>query len=160
MNRETMNMDHVETSVEIHGSLDAVFDLVTMARYWPRWHPATRGIGGVVERPYQLGDLIHEVGEIGGVVAQVTWRVAEHERPARVVLEEVSSLATITYTFDAFDDDVLFRRRLEYDESPFQDLLPDRGALRNVMREQSEEGLRRLKELVENILRLEEERPS
>jgi len=149
-------MASVEATVEINGQAEAVFDLVTMARFWPRWHPATRAVGGVVERPYQLGDLVQERAEIGGMTAQVTWRVAEHERPRRVVLEETSLRATIAYDFEPIEEGVVFRRRLDYDDTPFR-ALPDPGAMHSVMQDQSEEALRRVKELVERILAAESE---
>jgi hypothetical protein len=53
-------------TVTINGTSKAVFDLITTARLWPQWHPATKGVGGVVERPYGLGDLIHERGSNRG----------------------------------------------------------------------------------------------
>ena len=53
-------MTAVVNTVTINGAPKAVFDLITTARLWPQWHPATKGVGGVVERPYGLGDMIHE----------------------------------------------------------------------------------------------------
>jgi hypothetical protein len=40
----------VVNTVTINGTPKAVFDLITTARLWPQWHPATKGVGGVVER--------------------------------------------------------------------------------------------------------------
>jgi uncharacterized protein YndB with AHSA1/START domain len=35
--------------------IDAVFDVVTTARFWPEWHPATRGVEGDIDHPARLG---------------------------------------------------------------------------------------------------------
>src|SRR5262249_55217918 len=61
--------------ITITGPAEAVFDLVTTARYWPRWHPATLAVGGVTQRPFGLGDRIHERVRFGEVVTQGTWEV-------------------------------------------------------------------------------------
>src|SRR5262245_8578270 len=59
-------MPRVVNSVRIDGAVEQVFDLVTTTKYWPQWHPATVGVGGVTERPIALGDVIHERARIGG----------------------------------------------------------------------------------------------
>ena len=58
-------MATLTTTIQIHGALAPVFDLVTTTRFWPQWHPATIGVGGVTERPFQLGDKIRERAHIG-----------------------------------------------------------------------------------------------
>ena len=55
----------VTTSIHIQGQANAVFDLMTTARFWPQLHPATTAVGGVTERPFQLGDVVHERAQIG-----------------------------------------------------------------------------------------------
>ena len=50
--------------------IDAVFDVVTTARFWPAWHPATRGVEGDVDHPAQLGDQIIEHVTIAGVAGR------------------------------------------------------------------------------------------
>ncbi len=92
-------MDRVLNRVRIEGALEPVFDIVTTARFWPRWHPASEGVGGVTERPFLLGDFIDERGKISGVPFRVRWRVVEHARPSRVVLEAAAPPARITYAF-------------------------------------------------------------
>jgi len=48
-------MTRAANQVTIGGPPERVFDLVTTARYWPDWHPATLAVGGVTERPMALG---------------------------------------------------------------------------------------------------------
>src|SRR5438046_7082022 len=75
-------MTAVVNTVTINGAPKAVFDLITTARLWPQWHPATKGVGGGVERPYGLGDLIHERGRIGDKDCERTWNAGEYPRPS------------------------------------------------------------------------------
>jgi uncharacterized protein YndB with AHSA1/START domain len=148
-------MASVVNTVLIAGPLEAVFDLVTQARFWPRWHPATLGVAGVLERPYQLGDLIHERGEVAGTPFFVTWTVIEHDRPARVVLGMPPPPAKIIYSFEERHAMTEFQRELEYDDTAFKAKVPDPAALAKYMHTQSEEALKRLKGVVEQILKAE-----
>jgi hypothetical protein len=133
-----------------------VFDLVTSARLWPEWHPATLSVSGVTHQPYQLGDVVHERVRFVGLELDVTWRVAEHVRPSRVVLQAFTSPARIIYSFQARGDAIEFRRELEYDGKLLRHVVPATVDLDGLMQEQSDEGVRRLKELVEGILRDEQ----
>ena len=86
-------------------------------------------MGGVTQRPYQLGDAIHEQGEMAGIAFRVSWQVIEHVRPARVVLRAEVPPARITYTFKARGGNTEFRRELEYDEAVFRAAVPNPGEL-------------------------------
>src|SRR5688500_7612190 len=138
----------VVTTVTINGAPKAVFDLITMARLWPQWHPATKGVGGVVERPYGLGDLIHERGRIGDKEFETTWKVVEHVRPSKIVLQSQTAPTRITYTFTAGKGTTVFPRKLEYKADSFATV----KELEKVMRDQSEQGVKQLKAVVEKIL--------
>jgi hypothetical protein len=126
-------MATVVTVTSIRGPAEAVFDLITSARFWPEWHPATRAVGGVTQRPYRLGDMIQERVHFAGFELAVTWRVAEHASPSRVVLQSLASPARITYALEPRGDVIEFRRELEYDEAcrfnrtPWPSLLDLRG---------------------------------
>ena len=146
----------VVTVTSINGPAGPVFDLVTSARYWPEWHPATLSVSGVIHQPYQLGDIVHERVRFAGFELDVTWRVAEHVRPASVVLQALTSPARITYSFESRGDAIEFRRELEYDEALLAQALPGADNVRSLMQSQSDEGVRRLKELVEQRLREEQ----
>ena len=106
--------------ITITGPAEAVFDLVTTARYWPRWHPATLAVGGVTQRPFGLGDRIHERVRFGDVVTQGTWEVVEHDRPRRSVLRIDRPFVQIAYTFYSPSAEV-FARSVKAD---FSDFLP------------------------------------
>jgi hypothetical protein len=132
-----------------------VFDIITSARFWKTWHPATYAVAGVTERPYLLDDVIHERVQAVGKDFVITWKVVQHDRPKLVVLESKKSPLRITYSFKAQGEAVEFTRELEYDEALVRKALPDVKDFHRLNHEQSEEALNRLKELVEKTLRAE-----
>jgi hypothetical protein len=146
-------MASVVNTILVAGPLEAVFDLVTQARFWPRWHPATGGVGGVTERPFLLGDVIHEHGEVAGVSFSVLWTVVEHDRPNGIVIDTPAPPAKIIYSLEERSGMTEFQRELEYDEAAFKAKVPDPAALAKYMHTQSDEALKRLKAVVENILK-------
>ena len=101
-----------------------------------------------MERPYGLGDLIHERGRIGGKDFETTWKVVEHVPARKVVLQSQNAPTRITYTFTPGKGMTIFTRKLEYKEENFGSV----KELEQVMRDQSEQGVNRLKALVEKIL--------
>jgi uncharacterized protein YndB with AHSA1/START domain len=141
--------------VTITGAPEAVFDLITTARFWPQWHPVSRAVGGVTERPYGLGDRIHERGRIGDRDFQITWKVVEHVRPSRVVLQSERSPTRITYSFQARDGATIFTRRLEYKGENVAAATPTPDEINRLMQVQSEQAVNQLKALAEKILREE-----
>jgi uncharacterized protein YndB with AHSA1/START domain len=148
-------MTRFANSVTISGPVERVFDLATTAGLWPRWHPATTGVSGVTDRPYRLGDLIHEDIEVAGLTARITWRVTEHDRPHRVALQRDTPLARITYTFGQYGGVTTFRREVEYEASALADRFPDPAELERLLSTQSEVALRQFKALAEATLRQE-----
>lgn len=144
----------MNNQVRIDGPLEAVFDLVTSARLWPEWHPASRAVAGVTERPYRLNDIIHEQVAIGNEILDFRWRVAEHVRPSRVVLQAENRHARITYSLKRDGAAVLFTRVLKYDPEANRDG-PPVALPREPRDRQTQPCLVRLKEMVETILAAE-----
>ncbi len=72
------------------------------------------------------------------------------------MLQALTSPARITYAFESRGDAIDFRRELEYDEALLAQVLPGADNVRSLMQSQSDEGVRRLKELVEQRLRDEQ----
>lgn len=151
-------MPTIVNTVTIDGPIEAVFDLATTARLWPEWHPATRAVGGVTERPYLIGDVVHERGEVADVPFQATWTVTEHVRPSRMTIRTESPPIRIIYTFEPRGGSVEFRRELEYDDATaFRAVAIAPDVLEAVLHAQSGEALRRLKQRIEAVLRAEVE---
>lgn len=149
-------MSVVENQVRIAGRIEPIFDLATSARYWPQWHPASRAVAGVLQRPYLLGDVIHERAEFLGHVVNVTWRIAEHRRPTHVVLQATNATARIVYAFQPEQDAVLFTRSLNYDAEILRAVFSDEKKLHELMAQQSQHSLQKLKELIEAVLAAEQ----
>jgi hypothetical protein len=149
-------MDSVTNTIRILGQPAAVFDLVTTTRFWPQWHPATTGVGGVTERPFLPGERIRERAQIGTRTYEGTWQVIEYDRPQRVVLRGESGRIQITYTFAAAAEAVQFSRQLTYYPEDFAASVPDLSRLSTLMHVQSEQALQKLKILIEQILHAEQ----
>jgi len=145
-------MTQVTNSIQIHGPLAAVFDLVTTTRFWPQWHPATIGVGGVTERPFQPGDKIRERARIGAHTYEGSWTVTEYERPAHATLLGESGRIQIRYAFEQAGDQVVYSRTLDYHPEDFAASTPDPARLAALMHAQSQQALQKLKALVEQIL--------
>lgn len=148
-------MAHVINTIQINGPLEPVFDLVTTTRFWSQWHPATTGVGGVTERPVALGDKIRERAVIGGQTYEGNWTVVEHTRPERAALLMESGRIKITYSFQKVGQATEFKRELEFHPEDFSVSAADPNALEKLMHAQSEQGLQKLKQLVEAILQKE-----
>ena len=123
--------------------IDAVFDVVTTARFWTEWHPATRAVEGDVDHPARLGDHIVEHVTIAGIEGTGTWTVVEHDRPHRLALETQLAVGRlrISYQLAAVAGGTRFQRDLD-----FPDLGPQIAA---VMDAQSQAGVASLAQLVE-----------
>jgi hypothetical protein len=148
-------MRSVANIVTIIGAPTAVFDLITTARFWPQWHPASVAVGGVTERPYGLGDRIYERGRIGNANFEVIWKVVEHVRPSRVILQAETSQARIIYSFQAQGEATAFTRRVEYQFDTPSSRASALDEVDRLMQVQSEQAVNRLKALIERILREE-----
>jgi hypothetical protein len=80
-------MPRVSQHLVVDRPLAAVFDTVTTARFWPEWHPATRGVEGDTDHPARLGDKIIEHVTIAGIEGTGTWTVTEYGPPGHLALE-------------------------------------------------------------------------
>lgn len=145
-------MTEIISTIQIQGPLPAVFDLVTTTRFWPQWHPATIGVGGVTERPFQEGDQIRERAQIGEHVYEGTWTVVEHLRPAHAVLQGREGRIQIRYGFQPQQDAVVYTRTLLYHPEDFAAGVADPSRLAKFMDQQSQQALQKLKALIEQIL--------
>jgi hypothetical protein len=123
--------------------IDAVFDVVTTARFWPEWHPATRAVEGDTGHPALLGDQIIEHVTIVGIQGSGTWTVVEHDRPHHLALETDLAFGHLRISYQLATVDgghTRFQRDLD-----FPDLGPQVNA---VMEAQSADGIVSLARLV------------
>jgi len=146
-------MTQIVKDILITGPVEHVYDLVTTAKYWPQWHPATEGVSGAIAQPMKLGDKIIERARIGGRVGEGEWTVITHRRPHRVVLQLPATAfgdLEIAYDFESQGEQVRFTRTLQFDLSNLPPQL-DRAAIERQMDSDSEQALAKLKALVEGI---------
>lgn len=64
-----------------------MFDIVTTIGHWVHWASVCRAVGGVTERPIQLGEPIYEFIHTPTGPQEVVWHITEHDRPRRMKLE-------------------------------------------------------------------------
>jgi Polyketide cyclase / dehydrase and lipid transport len=123
--------------------IDAVFDVVTTARFWTEWHPPTRGVEGDVDHPARLGDRIIEHVTIAGIEGSGMWTVVQHDRPHHLALETDLAVGRlrISYELTTVDGGTRFQGDLDFPE-----LGPQVTA---VMEAQSAEGIASLARLVQ-----------
>lgn len=145
-----MTMTTVKNQIHLRGKYGDIFDLVTTAKYWTQWHPATVEVRGQIETPMQLGDVIWERAKIGEAIGENDWTVTEWARPTRFVLSMPSTRLgdlKITYGFTPHGDGVEYTRELQYDASGFPP--PVAKQIEQQMASDSAEALHRIKALVE-----------
>jgi hypothetical protein len=144
-------MARIANSILVRRPLAAVFDTATTARYWPRWHPATRAVQGAVDHPVQTGEQITERARIVGPTQTFEWTCVERDAPHRLALEAPGTPGhpRIVYTVEQRGDEVLFTRVLTYTVPlPLGGLL-DTAYLAGVMKQQSVQAIINLKALLE-----------
>ena len=143
-------MAAVTNSIFIRGEPRAIFDFVTTAKYWTQWHPATIGVGGQIEKPMRLGDVIRERARIGQAIGENDWTVTAWEQNERVVLAMPGTRLgdlQITYTFAERDGGMEFTRELIFDAGGFPREIADALALQ--MDSDSRIATERIKEMFE-----------
>ena len=136
-------MPRVSHHFVVDRPIGLVFDVVTTARFWPEWHPATQEVEGDIDHPAGLGDRIIEHVTIAGITGTGTWTVVEHDPPHSLALESVlgDNRLRISYRLDAVGDGATrFQRDLDFPE-----LGPHLGA---TMEGQSAEGVANLARLI------------
>jgi hypothetical protein len=146
-------MAQVITCSEIRGDPQAIFELVTTAKYWTDWHPATLAVSGQIERPMKVGDVIRERARIGASVGENDWTVTVCEPPRRVVLEMPGTRLgdlKISYLFEPAEERVLFTRELQYDASAFP--AEQAAQINAAMQNDSQVATERIKAMVQEML--------
>jgi hypothetical protein len=137
-------MPRVSHHFVVDRPIEAVFAVVSTARFWPEWHLATRGVEGDIDHPARLGDRITEHATIAGIEGSGIWTVTEHTPPYRLAFETelaVGHLRT-AYAFTTVPDvGTRFQRDLDFPE-----LGPRVYAAMEV---ESVQGINRLARLVE-----------
>jgi len=146
-------MPRVTKKILIQGPMERVFDLVTTAKYWTQWHPATISVTGAIDQPMQRGDTIRERARVAGIIAENDWTVVKRKRLSHVALKMPGTRLgdlELVYRFQPRGAEVEFTRELEFDLSKLPPLT--RSEIERQLLSDSEVGLKRLKTLVEGML--------
>ncbi|RZT83673.1 hypothetical protein EV383_0485 [Pseudonocardia sediminis] len=123
-------------------SPEAIYDVVTDPRNWPKAYPGSGAIEGVDTLPLQVGDTWSESGVLGDLPVRYTWRLITAVRPTKWVFQSIDLLAqnhdgtggfpgvtTIAYTFSSPGSGVtLFHRSMTTEVSKHA-AIPDQVVL-------------------------------
>lgn len=144
-------MERIVTVIDIARPSAAVFEFVTTAAQWKRWHPATVAVSGVPNRPLGLGETIDEQIHAGPRRFSARWTVIECKPPRRWAIETDSSegAARVTYKLSEQGGVCYFERTLEYESRRLPWKWFDGSLTRRLLARQSDQALRNLKRVIE-----------
>jgi uncharacterized protein YndB with AHSA1/START domain len=145
-------MSRIVSAVVIAAPIEQVFAFATTPANWPRWHPASKAVTGAVDHSLEPGEQLVEEIEMTGYRGKASWVVRERAAPLRWVVEGEGGTgghALLTYRLFAQTDGTRFERELVYRMPNAWSALLDVLFIRRRMSAQSEEALRRLKDLLE-----------
>jgi uncharacterized protein YndB with AHSA1/START domain len=137
---------------DIAAPQERVFAYVTAPVNWPRWHPQSRAVSGVVDRTPQPGEKTIEEFEIAGRKGRATWTSIAVDPPRRWEFEgrgEGGGGAHIVYTLEPTAAGTHFERELVYRGPNLLFAIVDAVQIRAVMERDSAEAVRRLKQAIE-----------
>jgi uncharacterized protein YndB with AHSA1/START domain len=144
----------VADGIDIAAPPQRVFAYVTAPANWPRWHPQSRAVSGVVDRTPQPGETTIEDFEIAGRKGRATWTSAAVDPPRRWEFTgqgQGGGSAHIIYTLTPRGTGTYFERDLVYRGSNLLFAIANALKLRAVMEADSAEALRRLKRAIEAL---------
>jgi len=139
-------------AVDIGAEPARVFAYVTAPVNWPRWHPQSRAVSGVVDRTPQPGEQTIEDFEIAGRKGRATWTSIAVDPPRRWEFAghgEGGGGAHIVYTLTPTSSGTHFERELVYRGPNLLFAIVDALQIRAVMEADSAEAVRRLKRAIE-----------
>ena len=141
----------IADSVDIAAPPERVFAYVTVPVNWPRWHPQSRAVSGVVDRTPQPGEKTIEDFEIAGRKGRATWTSIAVDPPRRWEFDgrgEGGGGAHIVYTLTPIAVGTHFERELVYRGPNLLFAIVNALQIRVVMKRDSAEAVRRLKRAI------------
>lgn len=146
-------MKIVETQAMMQAPREQVYAIATNASRWHEWHPATKSVEAVPERPLLRGETVVETIHAAGRRFQTTWTVVAADPPALwvIVTDSPEGVARIAYRLlpGATRGSTHFLRRLEFRSRRWPWRLADALVGRWVLAPQSAVALRNLTAVVE-----------
>jgi uncharacterized protein YndB with AHSA1/START domain len=141
-------------AVDIAAPPERVFAYATTPVNWPRWHPQSRAVSGVVDRTPRPGEQTIEDFEIAGRNGRATWTSIAVDPPRRWEFAgrgEGGGGAHIVYTLTPKAGGTRFERDLVYRGPNLLFALFDALEIRAVMRRDSAAAVERLKRAIEAL---------
>lgn len=145
---------HLVHAIDIAAPADRVFDYVTTPANWPRWHPQSRAVSGVVDRTPRPGEQTVEEFEIAGRHGSATWTSGTVDAPRRWEFagrNESGGGARIVYTLTPVAGGTHFERDIVYRGDNLLFVVVDALKIKAIMDADSAEALRRLKRAIETL---------
>jgi uncharacterized protein YndB with AHSA1/START domain len=143
---------HVVNRIEIAAPPERVFAYVTTPANWPRWHPASRAVRGIVDRTPAVGENVVETFEIAGRSGDATWTTIELDPPRRWIIVSGApggSYARLVYTLSPKDGGTAWERDLTYRGANLLFGILNMLQIRTVMESDSAKALANVKRQVE-----------
>jgi uncharacterized protein YndB with AHSA1/START domain len=143
---------HLVHAIDIAASADRVFNYVTTPANWPRWHPQSRAVKGVVDRTPRPGEQTVEEFEIAGRRGSATWTSDIVDAPRRWEFagrNESGGGARIIYTLTPVAGGTHFERDIVYRGDNLLFAIVNALEIKSIMDADSAEALRRLKRAIE-----------
>jgi uncharacterized protein YndB with AHSA1/START domain len=97
--RDLAGATRIVHTAAIAASPQRVFDFVTNASQWKRWHPATHAVRGVPERPLVLGESMVEHVKAAHRSFEATWTVTGCEPGALWCIETSTPYGASVLTY-------------------------------------------------------------
>ncbi|HUH93779.1 MAG TPA: SRPBCC family protein [Casimicrobiaceae bacterium] len=141
-------------AVDIAAPPERVFAYATAPANWPRWHPQSRAVSGVVDRTPRPAEKTIEDFEIAGRKGRATWTSIAVDPPVRWEFAghgEGGGGAHIVYTLTPTSGGTRFERDLTYRGPNLLFALFDALEIRAVMRRDSAVAVERLKHAIEAL---------
>ena len=154
---EELSMKNVHESantvtIHVNKPVEEVYDFVTTAANWPRWHPATIGVSGDVSHSALEGEVIVERVKHGLMRDTFRWKVEERKASKRWAIaaksDRFKQLVKIDYTMMPEDGGTRWDRRMVFYFPKWYAPL-DKLVFKHILRRNSEKAVRQLKELLE-----------
>jgi uncharacterized protein YndB with AHSA1/START domain len=139
----------VTTTVRIASPAPELFALVTNARQWRRWHPATAAVRDTPDRPLVQGESVVESIRAAGRSFDARWVVVECDAPRRWVIatDSPQGCARIEYSLTPEHAGTRFTRQLRWRSHSMLWAWCDRWLTRWILARQSRRALTNLARL-------------
>lgn len=144
----------IDNEIDIARPPAAVFEYVTTAGNWPKWHPSSLAVHGPVDHPLALGERVTEDFRVAGRQGSVEWTVVARDVPASWQIDGAADggrkAGRVRYSLAPSADGTRFHRRLTYFAPNLLFIALDHLTIRGRVAEESTEAVRRLKQRLES----------